>query len=80
MKHHKIKVYCSNCQEWNFAEMVTVTRAVFGHFKDHKVFGCAKCLKAHLSPTGKFIEDYAILCKNYNVEWPKNRKNVEETR
>lgn len=78
MKHPKIKVYCKNCQNWTFAKTVAITRAIFGELKEHKVFGCAICTKPHLSPTGKFIEDYVILCRNYNVEWPGKLKDVQE--
>jgi hypothetical protein len=76
MKHPKVKVYCRNCQQWTFAKIVNVlqyARDGQNIFKTYKVFGCAHCVKPHLSPTGKFIEDYTILCKNYNVEWPNEQ-------
>lgn len=77
MKHPKIKVYCKNCQKRTFAKIVTIAFISLPTFVN-KVFGCECCLTAHLSATGKFIEDYTILCKNYNVEWPigKQAENV----
>lgn len=80
MKHPRIKVYCGNCQKWTPAKIVVVTRAVYGNYKDHKVFGCESCGIPHLSQTGKYIEDYTILCRNYNVEWPtKVIEDVQKT-
>jgi hypothetical protein len=83
MKHPRIKVYCKNCREWTDTNIVSIVRSIYGDHgecRSYKVFGCAYCLTPHLSPTGKFIDDYTILCRNYNVEWPtKVIKDVQKT-
>ena len=66
MKHPRVKVYCKICKSWQYITNIGVVM----RNSVYKLFGCSKCKTTYRTITGKFIEDYEILIRNHNIEYP----------
>ena len=80
MKHPRVKVYCRICNSWKYITNIGIVM----HNRVYNLFGCSDCKTTYRTITGKVIEDYEILVKNHNIEYPtqedkdnnKPKKNI----